>query len=96
MSGHAAADILTPPAIEFELQERAAIANILFTPIQDDTTRVKFVCTLIKLCRRQETRQSKAFKRKDAEWDAYREGNPSKRSKIGSISDQGLRDSNPL
>lgn len=43
MSSYAAADILTPPAIEFELQERAAIANMLFTPIQDDTTRVKFL-----------------------------------------------------
>lgn len=96
ISGHAAADILTPPAIEFELQERAAIANMLFTPIQDDTTRVKFVCTLIKLCRRQETRQPKASKRKDAEWDAYTGGNSSKRIKIGSIPDKGLRDSDPL
>lgn len=96
MSGHAAADILTPPAIEFELQERAAIANMLFTPIQDDTTRVKFVCALIKLCRRQETRQFKASKRKDTEWDAYADGNSSKRIKIGRISDKGLQDSDPL
>jgi hypothetical protein len=55
LSGQAAADNLTLPAAEFELQEQAAIASILFKPIEDDKTRVKFVRALIKLCRRQET-----------------------------------------
>jgi hypothetical protein len=64
LNGMAAAEVLTLPAVEFELQERATIAGMLFKPIQDDKARVKFVQTLARLCHRQETRQRKAFKRK--------------------------------
>lgn len=64
LSGKAAVEVLTLPAVEFELGERATISGMLFKPIQDDKARVKFVSTLAKLCRKQETRQPKAFKRK--------------------------------
>ncbi|KAI1510323.1 DUF3435 domain containing protein [Pyrenophora tritici-repentis] len=65
LSGKAAAEVLTLPAVEFELRERATIAGMLFKPIQDDKTRVRFVRTLARLCHKQETRQPKAFKRKN-------------------------------
>ncbi|KAF1343436.1 hypothetical protein EJ07DRAFT_149673, partial [Lizonia empirigonia] len=42
LSGKAAAEILTLPAVEFELRERATIAGMLFKPIQDDKARAKF------------------------------------------------------
>jgi hypothetical protein len=64
LSGRAAAEVLTLPAVEFELQERATIAGMLFKPFQDDKSRVKFVQTLARLCHKQETRRPKAFKRK--------------------------------
>ncbi|KAL1593050.1 hypothetical protein SLS59_009375 [Nothophoma quercina] len=65
LSGKAAVEVLTLPAVEFELRERATIAGMLFKPIQDDKTRVRFVRTLARLCHKQETRQPKAFKRKN-------------------------------
>jgi hypothetical protein len=64
LSGKAAAEVLTLPAVEFELRERATIAGMLFKPIQDDKARVRFVRTLARLCHKQETQQLKAFKRK--------------------------------
>tara|TARA_R110002003_G_scaffold2468_2_gene24368 strand:+ start:676 stop:1506 length:831 start_codon:yes stop_codon:yes gene_type:complete len=64
LSGMAAAEVLTLPAVEFEVQERATIAGMLFKPIQDDKARVRFVRTLARLCHKQETRQPKAVKRK--------------------------------
>lgn len=64
LSGMVAAEVLTLPAVEFELRERATIASMLFKPIQDDKARVRFVRTLARLCHKQETRQPKALKRK--------------------------------
>lgn len=71
LSGKAAAEVLTLPAVEFELRERATIANMLFKPAQDDKARVRFVRTLARLCQKQETRQPKAFKRKKVGLIAY-------------------------
>jgi hypothetical protein len=67
LSGKAAVEVLTLPAVEFELRERATIAGMLFKPIQDDKARVRFVRTLARLCHKQETRQPKAFKRKNVD-----------------------------
>ncbi|KAF2844512.1 hypothetical protein T440DRAFT_548498 [Plenodomus tracheiphilus IPT5] len=64
LSGKAAAEVLTLPAIEFELRERATIAGMLFKPIQGDNSRVRFVRNLTDLCHKQETRKPKALKRK--------------------------------
>tara|TARA_R110002003_G_scaffold54_2_gene4683 strand:- start:271 stop:1296 length:1026 start_codon:yes stop_codon:yes gene_type:complete len=65
LSGKATAEVLTLPALGFELRERATIAGMLFKPIQDDKARIKFVRTLAGLCRKQETRKPKAVKRKE-------------------------------
>jgi hypothetical protein len=64
LSRKAAAEVLTLPAVEFELRERATIAGMLFKPTQDDKARVRFVRTLARLCHKQETRQPKSLKRK--------------------------------
>lgn len=96
LSGQAAGDVLTLPTSEFELEERATVANMLFNPVQTDGTRVQFVRVLIRLCRRQETRRPKASKRKKTEWIAYTDGASSKRNKSGNISDEDLRDSDPI
>lgn len=64
LSGKAAAEVLTLPAVEFELRERATIAGMLFKVIQDEKARVRFVRTLARLCHKQETRKPKAVKRK--------------------------------
>jgi hypothetical protein len=67
LSGRAAVEVLTLPAVEFELRERATIAGMLCKLFQNDKARVKFVRTLAKLCHKQETRQPKAFKRKNVD-----------------------------
>jgi hypothetical protein len=67
LSGKPAVEFLTLPAVEFELRERAIIAGMLFKLFRDDKARVKFVCTLAKLCHKQETRQAKASKRKNVD-----------------------------
>ena len=59
-----ATEVLTLPAVEFELRVRATIAGMLFNPIQDDTARAMFVRILAELCHKQETRRPKAAKRK--------------------------------
>jgi hypothetical protein len=64
LSGKAATEVLTLPAVEFELRERATIAGMLFKPIHDDMARAAFVRTLAELCHKQETRRPKAAKRK--------------------------------
>ncbi|KZM27296.1 uncharacterized protein EKO05_0008727 [Ascochyta rabiei] len=64
LSGKAAGEVLTLPAAEFELKERATIASMLFRPFENDKTRVEFVRTSARLCQLQETRQPKALKRK--------------------------------
>ena len=96
LSGQAAEDVLTLPAYEFELKERAAVANMLFKPVQTDGMRVQFVRDLIRLCRKQETRRPNASKRKKSEWIACTDGASSKRNKCGSILDGVVRDTDPL
>ncbi|KAI9668710.1 MAG: hypothetical protein M1817_005194 [Caeruleum heppii] len=64
LSGKAATEVLTLPAVEFGLRERAAIASMLFKPIRDDKARVRFVHTLARLCHKQETRKPKACRQK--------------------------------
>jgi hypothetical protein len=81
ISGMAADKVLTLPAVEFELLERSTIAGMLFKPIQDDKTRVRFVRTLARLCHKQETRQSKAFKRKKVDLVVCEANGPSSSNK---------------
>lgn len=64
LSGKPANDVLTLPTVEFELRERAAIAGMLFKPLENDRARAKFVRTLAQLSHLQETRRPKALKRK--------------------------------
>lgn len=80
LSGKAATEVLTLPAVEFELQERATIASMFFKPIQDDKARVRFVRTLARLCHKQESRQLKTSKRK-LDFVAYGGDGPSSSSK---------------
>jgi hypothetical protein len=64
LSGNARTEVLTLPAVEFELRERAIVAEMVFRPFQDEQMRVQFVRALINLSRKQETRRPKAVKRK--------------------------------
>ena len=63
LRGKAATEVSRPPVIEFELQQRATVTNMLFEPFPDDKARVHFVQALIKLGSKQETWQPKALKR---------------------------------
>ena len=81
LSGKAATEVLTLPAVEFELRERAAVASMLFKPIQDDKTRVRFVRTLARLCHKQETPQPKALKRKKVDFVVCEDNGSSSSSK---------------
>jgi hypothetical protein len=64
LSGKAATELLTLPAVEFELRERAVIAKMLFELFKGEQMRVEFVRNLIKLSRKQETQRRRAVKRK--------------------------------
>ncbi|KAL5406034.1 hypothetical protein PMIN06_011235 [Paraphaeosphaeria minitans] len=64
LSGKPATEILTLPTPEFELRERATIANMLSKPFKNDRARVRHIHTLARLCRLQETPRPKARKRK--------------------------------
>lgn len=63
LRGNVATEVLRRPAVEFELRERATVANMRFQPFPDDKARVRFVQALIKLGFKQETWQPKALKR---------------------------------
>jgi hypothetical protein len=64
LSGKAATELLTLPAVEFELRERAVIAKMLFKLFKGEQMRVGFVRDLINLSRKQETPRPRAVKRK--------------------------------
>lgn len=64
LGGKPATKILTLPTPEFELRERATIANMLSKPFKNDQARVRHIQTLAQLCRLQETSRPKARKRK--------------------------------
>jgi hypothetical protein len=55
LSRKAATEVLTLPAVKFELRERATITGMLFKPIQNNKARIMFVRTLAQLCHKQET-----------------------------------------
>ncbi|KFZ13522.1 hypothetical protein V501_03678 [Pseudogymnoascus sp. VKM F-4519 (FW-2642)] len=61
MQGIRPSDILTPPTIKYELEERAAVAKLLFMPLdnlsedQIRQVRIEVVENLAQLCKRQET-----------------------------------------
>jgi hypothetical protein len=61
LQGIRPADILTPPAFKYELKERAAVARLLFMPLdgldEDQIIQVRFelVENFVRLCKRQET-----------------------------------------
>lgn len=64
-----ATEVLTPSTIEYELEERATVARLLFQPLNDldedqlSHVRVQLVQALAQLCQRQETpHQFKAAK----------------------------------
>jgi hypothetical protein len=75
LSGKPTVEFLTLLAVEFELRERAIIAGMLFKLFRDDKAWVKFVCTLAKLCYKQETRQAKASKRKNVDLAVFKANN---------------------
>jgi hypothetical protein len=69
LQGIRPADILTPPAFKYELEERATVARLLFEPLNGLTedqileVRIELVENLMRLCTRQETpHQYKASK----------------------------------
>lgn len=95
LSGQAAEDVLTLPATEFELEERASVASMLFKPVQNDGMRAKFVRLLIQLCRRQETRRPKSSKRKKTEWVVCAGETLNKRNKQFSVAEKGLQEFEP-
>lgn len=64
LSGKSVTGILTLPTPEFELRERASVANMLSKPFKNDRARVRHIHTLARLCRLQETPRPKARKRK--------------------------------
>ncbi|KAL5405073.1 hypothetical protein PMIN06_010286 [Paraphaeosphaeria minitans] len=64
LSGKPATEILTLPKPEFELRERATVANMLSKPFKNDRARVQHIYNLAQLCGLQETPRSKARKRK--------------------------------
>ncbi|KAF9729895.1 hypothetical protein PMIN01_11828 [Paraphaeosphaeria minitans] len=64
LSGKPATEILTLPMPEFELRERATVANMLSKPFKNDRARVQHIHNLARLCRLQETPRPKARKRK--------------------------------
>jgi hypothetical protein len=61
LQGIRPADILTPSAFKYGLEERAAVARLLFMPLngldEDQIIQVRFelVENLVRLCKRQET-----------------------------------------
>ena len=48
LRGNVATEVLRRLAVEFELRERATVANMLFQPFPDDKARVRFVQALIE------------------------------------------------
>lgn len=54
-------DIITPPTFKYELEERGAVAKLLFKPLDGLTedqileVRVELVDNLVRLCKKQET-----------------------------------------
>lgn len=99
LSGKPAAEVLTLPAIEFELGERATIAGMLFKAFENDKSRNTFISTLARLCQRQETRSPRAWKRNSSGLDIpdNHEGPSSKKQKKyndGFSDDTGVRVSN--
>jgi hypothetical protein len=61
LQGIRPADILTPPTIKYELEERATVAKLLFQPLDSLTedqildVRIELVENLVRLCKRRET-----------------------------------------
>lgn len=90
LSGKAATDVLTLPATDFELPERAAIASIIFKPFPDENARINFPWILARLCQRQETRQSKSLKRGMIEFAKQESGHEESPSLRFRKDDQGL------
>ena len=68
LSGKPATEILTLPAVEFELQERATIADMLPKPIKHNAERAKLINTLAGLCYKQETRSPRGLNRKTSDF----------------------------
>jgi hypothetical protein len=64
LSGKPATEVLTLLTPDFELRERATIANMLSKPFKNDRARVRHIYTLAQLCRLQETPRPNARKRK--------------------------------
>jgi hypothetical protein len=63
LSGKSASHVLTLPAAEFELPERAAIASMIFKPFSGEKARIQYVWMLARLSQLQEARRSKPLKR---------------------------------
>jgi hypothetical protein len=69
LSGLAVPEILTRPAAQYELRERASIVKLMSVALSELNesealrTRIKFVHKLARLCHRQESRKSSPVKR---------------------------------
>ncbi|KAF2260948.1 hypothetical protein CC78DRAFT_584247 [Lojkania enalia] len=68
LSGKAAEEVLMLPTVDFEHRERATIAAMLFKPIKNDKTSVRFVRTFVQLFPLRETRRPKTTKRAAVEF----------------------------
>jgi hypothetical protein len=82
-----ASDVLTPSTIECELEERAAVARLLFKPLEDldedqvYQVRIKLVQNLVQLSKRQETPHSYKTPRTRKSKDALQNTEPHKQGK---------------
>jgi hypothetical protein len=77
-----ASDVLTPSTIEYELEERAVVARLLFKPTEDldedhvYQVRIKLVQSLVQLSKRQETPHSYKAPRTRKSKDAWKNIEP--------------------
>ncbi|KAF2008362.1 hypothetical protein BU24DRAFT_469047 [Aaosphaeria arxii CBS 175.79] len=87
LDGKPTTDLLTKPAVSFELRERAVIAHMLFKPFENEKARVRFITNFARLCKRQEMRRPVTLKRKRVEFvvSASGEANPQKCREIGRL-----------
>jgi hypothetical protein len=92
LSGKAATEVLTLLAVEFELRERATVSGMMFKPVENDGVRVKFIHTLARLCRLQETRRPKVMKRNRTVFvvcESHRASSPRKKGKVVDCLEKG-------
>jgi hypothetical protein len=102
LQGIRPANILTPPTIKYELEERATVARLLFESFNGQTedqileVRIELVKNLVQLCRRQETpHQYKASQSRRLSKTSYLDSGTDVEDDIfgGDIGGESIRDS---